>query len=89
MSPDFEALRAQRNAAAKDVMETVARQMGWVDNKPFGAIFNPNDCYCDCLSGGPCEHSFKRWRQLGDCAGERVCSRCGMGAIGHSLRCGE
>ena len=90
MSPDFEALRALRNAAMKDEIEAFARKLGWTGKEPLQTTFNPNDCYCNCVNGGPCEHSFEGWSESEDGrVGESVCSRCGMGAMGHSLRCGE
>ena len=38
-----------------------------------------------------CEHDFQGWRDLRDdegnvCGGERSCTKCGMGAMAHSLR---
>jgi hypothetical protein len=35
----------------------------------------------------PCEHDFKGWREFEDGrGGEQVCTKCGMGAMEHSLR---
>lgn len=34
-----------------------------------------------------CEHDFKGWRTFDDGrGGEQVCTKCGMGAMAHSLR---
>jgi hypothetical protein len=89
-APDFEALRAKRNAEVQTIVEAVAAKMGW--EGPVHFSFDPNACYCACGSGGPCEHDFKGWRDLTDdkgnvCGGETVCQRCGMGSMSHSLRC--
>ena len=41
-----------------------------------------------CTDGRP--HLFKGWRVFDDGrGGERVCSRCGLGAMEHSLRYSE
>jgi hypothetical protein len=46
-------------------------------------------CYCACPDG-PCQHDWTGgWREFEDgCGGEVTCARCGMGAMGHSLRTG-
>ena len=38
-----------------------------------------------------CEHDFRGWRDIKDeqgriAGGERVCSKCGLGAMAHSMR---
>lgn len=36
-----------------------------------------------------CEHDFQGWRQIdGGLGGERVCTKCGMGAMAHTLSLG-
>ncbi len=33
-----------------------------------------------------CQHDFQGWREIdGGLGGERVCTKCGMGAMAHSL----
>ena len=86
-TPDFEELRKTRNEAVQKMVDEVAVEMG---GKPGEVAhnFDPNSCYCDCPNG-PCEHDFKGWREFEDgLGGEQVCSRCGMGAMSHSLRTG-
>lgn len=89
---DFESLRAKRNEAVREVMQSIAKQMGW-DIDEIHASFDPDACYCACAEGGPCEHDFQGWRDIYDvdgdvCGGEAVCSRCGMGAMSHSMHIG-
>ncbi|MFP4004311.1 MAG: hypothetical protein ACLFV8_11090, partial [Alphaproteobacteria bacterium] len=84
-APDFEKLRAERNAGIRRMVEDIARQ--W-DANPDNVRhnFNYDACYCACPDG-PCEHDFKGWREFEDGnGGEQVCARCGMGAMTHSLR---
>ena len=85
---DFEALRAERNKAVKEAVTQAARKIGWREgDEPFFTTFDPNACYCDCASGGPCEHDFSGWREFEDgSGGEQVCQRCGLGAMSHSVR---
>lgn len=42
------------------------------------------------VSPGPdaCEHDWSGWREWGT-GGECVCTKCGMGAMAHSIRTGE
>lgn len=86
--PDFEALRAKRNAAAAGMIAAAAIEMGG-DPSTATSTFDPNACYCACPSG-PCEHDFQGWREFedgyGGGGGEAVCTRCGMGAMNHGLR---
>lgn len=91
--PDFEALRAKRNAAVEEVIAAAAKRLGIKEGEPIHSSFDPNACYCACGNGGPCEHNFQGWQDIEDessniCGGETVCERCGMGAMSHSLRSG-
>lgn len=88
--PDFEALRAKRNAAVQEVIDAAFAKLGGA-GKPVHN-FDFNACYCACVTKGPCEHDFKGWRDLTDDdgnvnGGETFCQRCGMGSMSHSLRC--
>ena len=91
--PDFEALRAGRNAAVQKMIEEIAVKMGATPANPVCSSFDPTACYCACPAG-PCEHDFQGWRDIEDShgcvsGGETVCSRCGMGAMTHSIRTAE
>ena len=84
---DFEALRKQRNDDIEKIIQQVCDERGW-ERAKITSTFNPDSCYCACAEGGPCEHDFQGWREFDEGrGGERVCSRCGMGAMSHSLRC--
>jgi hypothetical protein len=90
--PDFEALRAKRNAAVAEVISAAAKRLGIKEGEPVHSSFNPHACYCACATKGPCEHDFKGWRDLTDDegnvnGGETFCERCSMGSMSHSLRC--
>lgn len=89
-APDFEALRRRRNESVRDSMMTIAREMGWKEgDEPPTTSYDFGACYCACASHGPCEHDFQGWREFEDgLGGETFCSRCGMGAMGHSMRIG-
>jgi hypothetical protein len=85
MTIDFDALRAKRNAEWVAEAERLSEE--WdisLDSLLSGYDFK--SCYCDCANGGPCEHDFQDWRDFEDgSGGERFCSRCGMGAMKHTL----
>jgi len=85
--PDFEALRAKRNAAMDAEMERL-RAEGW-EISPC-SLRDKNACYCACGQGGPCEHKWdgEWWESEDGCASSATCSRCGMTAMSHSMRCG-
>jgi hypothetical protein len=90
MTPDFDALRKERNDKRK-AWEEQMRAEGFV---PLGSgcAYNRDDaCYCACSSGGPCEHNWNgEWQTFADGLGSSVtCSRCGMLAYSHSLRIDE
>lgn len=87
---DFEALRAKRNTAVQKMIQEECDRRGW-NYGEMHSTFNPNSCYCACVERGPCEHKFENWRETHNdrgevCGGETFCSRCGMGAMSHSLR---
>ncbi len=86
--PDFEKLRAERNASVQEMIDAIAKERGW-DPSKIQSSHNPDACYCACAEGGPCEHDFQGWRNFEDgSGGETVCKRCGMGAMSHSMRTG-
>ena len=83
--PDFEKLRAERNASHHRIVKEMAVARDW-DPSRVQSSFKPNACYCACPDG-PCEHDWQGWRVFEDGrGGETVCKRCGMGAMSHSLR---
>lgn len=86
--PDFEALRAERNASVLEQHKKLEKEYG----VKFGSTFNPNACYCACGSDpkGPCEHKWDGpgWESEDGCASSITCSRCGTTAMSHSLRTG-
>lgn len=81
--PDFEALRAQRNAEHTAWVEQMAQE-GWT----FTSRFDPSACYCACGTGGPCEHRFdgEIYESADGSLVSATCSRCGMTAFSHSMR---
>jgi hypothetical protein len=84
--PDFEALRQQRNDSVAAAIRTICEKHGW-EPDTIRSTFDPSACYCACADGGPCEHDWRGWREFDDGrGGEQVCSRCGLGAMSHSLR---
>lgn len=86
--PNFEALRAQRDAAIEVVVrEMVARLGGDPNGKlTFHSREHGSPCYCACPDG-PCEHEFTESREFDDGLGwETYCPKCGEGAMSHSMR---
>ena len=89
--PDFEALRAKRNAAFIKGMEALALDLD-TDVSNRTSNFNPNACYCECgrEPRGPCEHKWDGpdWESEDGRASSITCSHCGMTAMSHDLRTG-
>lgn len=84
--PDFEALRAKRNADVMKLHQKLADEFGCAVDK-LKSNFNPYKCYCACGSDGPCEHKWDgEWWESDDGCSSATCSRCGMTAMSHSLR---
>lgn len=82
-SPDFENLRAKRNAQHEAFIEEM-RADGWEMTREY----DRNACYCGCGSGGPCEHKWDGKYYESEDGGlvTSTCSRCGMLAYSHDLR---
>lgn len=85
--PDFNALRAARNAQFTERMQEIADDLG-VPLSTLNTSFNPNRCYCACSSGGPCEHSWDgpEWVSEDQCSQSVTCSKCGVTAMSHDMR---
>ena len=86
-APDFDALRAERNKKVMEHHQRLADELG-MPLSPMSSYFNPNSCYCACISGGPCEH---KWDGEGvefddGCGWSATCSRCGYTAMSHDMR---
>jgi hypothetical protein len=85
--PDFDQLRRERDAAIVPVVNAIAEDLG-VPPADIMVHMSGRGCYCACPDG-PCEHEFKGWVDFEDGnGGERVCERCGLGAMTHSIRTG-
>lgn len=82
--PDFEALRAKRNAAMFKYIENLAEAEG-VEPGSIRITFDPNACYCDCPNG-PCEHSWDGKPIEDEMSYSRTCSRCGAIQMFHDMR---
>ena len=82
--PDFEALRAERNARTAEWLEKM-RKEGW-EISGACALSDPKACYCACGSGGPCEHKFDGEPYESEGLWTTTCSRCGITAFSHSMR---
>jgi hypothetical protein len=88
-TPDFEALRAQRNAAVQAEIQRLAAKLPGLDVSSLHTSHNPDACYCACTTGGPCEHRWDSEPAQEGGLWTTTCSRCGMWAFSHSLRTGE
>jgi hypothetical protein len=86
-TPDFEALRAERNRQVMDAHKKLAEEMG-VPLQSMRSNFNPAACYCACGTGGPCEHKWDgdEWVSDDGLASSATCSRCGTTAMSHDMR---
>lgn len=83
--PDFAELRRRRDAALERTIQEICDEWGW-DRDEVLVHVSPGGCYCACPDG-PCEHEWRGWRDFEDgCGGERVCAKCGAGAMGHDMR---
>ncbi len=86
-TPDFEALRAARNANVFASFKNIAEEHG-VPVETMKTTFNPNSCYCACGTGGPCEHKWDGpdYESEDGCCVSLTCSRCGITAMSHDMR---
>lgn len=91
---EFDALKRERDEGIRKLLRDVRKQV-WPDAPDDESLqFHCSDyeaiCYCACPDG-PCQHEFSGWRDIHNddgevCGGEQFCSRCGMGAMSHSMR---
>ncbi len=86
-TPDFEALRAERNREVLEAHQRMAEECG-VPLQSLRSNFNPAACYCACGTGGPCEHNWDgaEWVSDDGLASSVTCSRCGTTAMSHDMR---
>lgn len=86
-APDFEALRAERNARATAFRQKLADEWG-VPLQSLSTTHDPDACYCACGTGGPCEHKWdgEPYESEDGCVWSTTCSRCGGTAMGHDMR---
>lgn len=83
--PDFEALRAKRDAAVMETLDKIAKDYG-CDPSELKHNYNSAKCYCACSTGGPCEHTWDGESYETDSCCSVTCSRCGTSAMSHDLR---
>lgn len=84
--PDFEKLRAERNASVNAAIRKAAAELG-VEMSEVKSTFNPCACYCACASGGPCEHKWDGKVLEFESGWTTTCSRCGATSMSHDMRC--
>lgn len=85
--PDFDALRAVRNARAQERHQKLAEEYG-IPLQSLRSTFKPNACYCACTTKGPCEHKWdgEGYESEDGSMWSATCSRCGSTAFSHSMR---
>lgn len=82
--PNFEALRRQRNASVKAMLDAAVERHGW-DAAKVKSSFDLDACYCDCPYG-LCEHDWQGGPEFEDgSGGSQVCIRCGLQAMSHDV----
>lgn len=81
--PDFEALRAERNAKRR-AWEAKMVAEGW-QAAHHCALSREDACYCACPDG-PCEHTWDGEPYQSDKLSSAICSRCGALAFSHGMR---
>jgi hypothetical protein len=84
-TPDFDALRARRNAEVRKHIAQIAKEHGLAPES-IRSNFNPRSCYCACSTGGPCEHVWDGPQYQDNGIFSTTCSRCSMTAISHDMR---
>ena len=83
-APDFQRLRAERNATVLKLFREQVTELGG-DPDQVQLHYNFNACYCACSSNGPCEHKWDGPEYEGESFGSVTCSKCGTLAMSHDL----
>jgi hypothetical protein len=88
-TPDFDALRAERNKSMQAMHQALADEHG-IPLQSLRSNFKPDACYCACTTNGPCEHKWdgEGYESEDGCMWSATCSRCGTTAFSHSMRTG-
>lgn len=86
-APDFERLRAERDASLLKKRQKWADKHG-VSVDAIHMHVSPGRCYCDCAQGGPCEHKWDGKPYESDGLWSTTCSLCGTTSFSHSMRIG-
>lgn len=86
-APDFEALRAKRNADVLEKTQKLADEHG-IPLQSLRTSFDPTSCYCACGTGGPCEHDWTgpHWESEDGLCCSVTCARCSTTALSHDMR---
>lgn len=86
-TPDFEALRSERNRLVTAAHQKFADEEG-IPIEALRSNFDPDKCYCACTTGGPCEHKWGGTLYVSEdgCVCSSTCSRCGSTAMHHDMR---
>ena len=84
--PDFEKLRAERDAEMLAVVEKFAQEHG-VPASSIKLINHHHGCYCACSTGGPCEHKWDGDPYVDVDYGmwSTTCSLCGITSFSHDM----
>lgn len=84
---EFAELRRKRNEAVRTLLAALAKEYG-IDMSEMSCSHDDDDCYCDCISGGPCEHDWNgpEYVSEDECMQSATCSRCGCTAFSHDMR---
>lgn len=92
----FAELARKRDEAVEAMVDAVCKEHGWDRSKVGVHASHTHGCYCACPDG-PCQHQWDGPEvPLGLEEGEpeseahgwaRSCSRCGVDAMSHDMRC--
>lgn len=83
---EFEELKRKRDKALADVVSRVCKEQGWEEKKVHVHASGAGDCYCACPDG-PCQHVWDGPDLDSGSVISATCSRCGLSAFSHDMRC--
>ena len=83
---EFDELKRKRDEEIERVLQETCERQGWDRSKIHAHVSGAGACYCACPDG-PCQHIWDGPDHVEDCLVSTTCSRCGMLAMSHDMRC--
>ncbi len=85
---EFEELKRKRDKAIAAMVDAICAENGWDRDTACVHVSHADECYCACPNG-PCQHIWDGPDYVSEDQSmiSVTCSRCGVVAAYHDMRC--